>query len=320
MPHNFAITSASNSVTLNAQRQGDATFTVSNTSGQAQRGRASIVSQAPASASWLTINGATERDFAPGGTQQYMVKINVPPAAPPGTYSFRLDMVGVENPDEDFSEGEPVAFNVPAPVAAPKRPFPIWIPVVAVIVVLLVVGGIIAVVSNMNRRTPTVVPTAVAMPVVDLTATTQAANATATAQANATLSAHSTATTAAQGSATATALAAFARFDGQWIIDTPNAQPSLNRLDITNDGDRINVHGFFLCGFATCDYGNNSTQIANDGSLNVAINTGSRENGGVRTHRLTITLNTPQGTQLKVIDIFTTPFTAPVTNTYFYHK
>ena len=323
MPHNFAITSASNSATLNAQRQGDATFTVSNTSGQAQRGRASVVAQQPASAGWLSVAGEVERDFAPGATQQYSVKINVPPNAPPGTYSFRLDMVGVENPDEDFTEGGPVTFSVPAPVAAPpNRRFPIWIPIVAMIVVLLIAGSIIAaIVANMNRPPARVTSaTAIAMPIVDLTATAQVANATATAQANATLSTQSTATAAALGSATATALAAYARFNGQWNIDTPNAEPSLTRLDITNTGDRVNVHGFYRCGFNTCDFGSNSTQVANDGSLNVAINTGSKENGGVRTHQLTITLNTPQGTQLKVIDVFMVPNTAPVTNTYFYHK
>jgi hypothetical protein len=69
------------------------------------------------------------------------VTINVPPKSPPGSYIFRLDMVGVENPDEDFAQGPGVTFQVTA-APAPK-PFPWWILAVAGGVVLIAIIAII---------------------------------------------------------------------------------------------------------------------------------------------------------------------------------
>ena len=56
---------------------------------------------------------------------------------------FRLDMVGVENPDEDLSQGPWISFNI-APIPVPK--IPRWaIPLAAglLLVALLVTGGVI---------------------------------------------------------------------------------------------------------------------------------------------------------------------------------
>src|SRR5207253_9939754 len=66
---------------------------------------------------------------------QVVVQLNVPPASPPGSYSFRLDAVSEVNPDEDFTEGPSVAFDVAAPPPAKKKKFPWWI--------LIVVGAIV---------------------------------------------------------------------------------------------------------------------------------------------------------------------------------
>ena len=137
MPSSFAITTATNTVLLDGGRRGQASFTVSNTGGRATRGRARIVPQNPAAAPWLTLDGQTERDFLIAGTQQYTVQVTVPPAAPAGSYTFRLDMVGVDNPDEDFIQGPSVAFQVPEPVVVVKKPFPWWIVAVAAAVIIV---------------------------------------------------------------------------------------------------------------------------------------------------------------------------------------
>jgi hypothetical protein len=134
MPSLFTITSVSNSVILDAARQGQATFTVSNTSGKHVRGRARLTPQNPETAAWLSIVGIAERDFPIDTTQQFTVKVKVPSQAPAGSYIFRLDVVGVDNPDEDYTQGPGMTFEVPK--FLPKK-FPWWI--------LAVVGGVVVI-------------------------------------------------------------------------------------------------------------------------------------------------------------------------------
>jgi uncharacterized protein (UPF0333 family) len=178
MANPFNITAATNTIHLDAKLQAQTAFTVNNNSGRAMRGRARIVAQNPASEPWITLPKEVERDFPIAGTHQYDVQIAVPTGSPAGSYPFRLDMVGTENPDEEFSQGPSVTFEVPAP-APVKKPFPIWIPIVAV-VALLVVGGVIAflVIGGNNReaeaRAASQTATVVAQVAADQTATTVA--------------------------------------------------------------------------------------------------------------------------------------------------
>ena len=129
MPGPFDITAATNTIRLNAQRRGEASFTVFNNSGRAVRGRATLVALTPVAAPWLTLEGANERDFAVAATEQFTVHIAAPPEAVPGTYTFRLDEVDVALPDEGLTTGPSVNFDVPVPPPPPEKPkFPIWIP------------------------------------------------------------------------------------------------------------------------------------------------------------------------------------------------
>jgi hypothetical protein len=122
MPSPFDITALTSTVTLDHQRRGKASYTIRNISGQPIRGRAqlAVVGQTPAD--WLTLAGETERDFPTGGTQQFTVDITVPLDAAVGSYAFRLDMVGVENPDELYSQGQQVTFQVPEVPPPPPPP------------------------------------------------------------------------------------------------------------------------------------------------------------------------------------------------------
>jgi hypothetical protein len=136
----FAITAASTTIQLSDARQGEAVFTVSNTSGQPLEGRATITPNDPATAGWFQMVGDVERAFEPDETHQYNVQITVPPDTAPGSYSFHLDIVGVENPDDQYSRGPTVQVQVPAAAKEPAAaPFPWWI--VAVVVGVLLVGG-----------------------------------------------------------------------------------------------------------------------------------------------------------------------------------
>src|SRR5689334_10789021 len=107
----FTITTGSNTVVLNADRRGEAAFTVTNISGRPLRGRGVPQPLGATGAGWLSIAGQAERDFDIGTTQQYSVQVAVPPDAAPGSYTFRLDAVGVTNPDEIFTQGPVVTFQ-----------------------------------------------------------------------------------------------------------------------------------------------------------------------------------------------------------------
>ncbi len=141
MPSLFAITTAANRVPLDGNRKGQIIFTVSNTSVRAVRGRARIAPDGSAAATWFTLAGGAERDFSVNGTQQYTVQITVPPTVAAGNYTVRLDMVGVDNPDEDYTQGPSVTFAVPEPLPV-KKPFPWWI--IAVIAGIVIVGIILS--------------------------------------------------------------------------------------------------------------------------------------------------------------------------------
>jgi len=155
----FAITAATNTVLLDNNRQGQTSLTVSNTTPHAIRGRAHIVAQQTTAGSWLTLLGETERDFPGSGSQQYVVQITVPPGASAGDYTFRLDVVDLANPDDNFSEGPTVKFVVPALVPV-KKPFPWWIVAVIVALLILVGAGTYGIVQ-LTHKTPPVTPTAV---------------------------------------------------------------------------------------------------------------------------------------------------------------
>jgi len=137
----FAVTAATNTVRLDAQRKGVTTFTVSNASGRSLTGRAQLRVDQSVASSWLALTGEPERAFAANQSSQFDVEIAVPPDATAGQYTFSLDMTGVENPDEMFSLGPPVSIEVPEPVVEDGGlPKWWWMPV-AVAVVLLI-GGV----------------------------------------------------------------------------------------------------------------------------------------------------------------------------------
>ena len=77
---------------------------MSNALGRAITARARIQRDKPAALAWFSLAGDAEVPFAVSQSHQYNIQIEVPPDAAPGSYSFRLDVVGVENPDELASQ------------------------------------------------------------------------------------------------------------------------------------------------------------------------------------------------------------------------
>lgn len=152
----FTVTAAGQKVSLDAAGTAQAPFTVTNTSAQTLRGRLLTKPTDPAKSEWFSIAGESTRDFAPNAAEQAVVQLTVPPTTPPGSYSFRLDAVSEVDPDEDFTEGPSVAFDVTAPPAAPKKKFPWWIlAIVGAVVLLIIIGVVIWLLTKGDDGKPT---------------------------------------------------------------------------------------------------------------------------------------------------------------------
>jgi hypothetical protein len=146
----FAITAASNSAKLDSNRQAEVIFTVSNVENRPILGRVHLLPEGNTEKGWLSVAGDTEQYFAIAGTQQFTVRIKAPPGTPAGSYIFRLNMVGVQNPDEDYAEGPAVSIAVPEPVKQ-QRPFPWWI--LLIVAALIIIGGLAIFFLNRDNQT-----------------------------------------------------------------------------------------------------------------------------------------------------------------------
>jgi len=144
MPRSFAITTSTSSLPLNGSGQGEFTFTVSNALGRPVRIRAVIEPEGQLQRGWLALMGEPERELAPDGTQTFSVKVATPQGVPEGAYAFHLVVVDVANPDEAFTLGPSVAFQVRRPSVVPRKKFPPWIALLAAGVLLITVGAITA--------------------------------------------------------------------------------------------------------------------------------------------------------------------------------
>jgi hypothetical protein len=143
MPRSFAIATSTPSLLLDGSGLGEFTFTVSNALGRPVRIRALIEPEGALQRGWLALRGEPERELAPGGTQTFSVKVAPPPDVPEGSYSFHLVVADVANPDEAFELGPSVAFQLQRPAVTPRRKFPLWIPILAASMLLVIAGGFI---------------------------------------------------------------------------------------------------------------------------------------------------------------------------------
>ena len=117
----FIVTAAGEKVALDASGEARVPFTVTNASAQHLKGRLRTRPRDQAKPEWFSIIGDSIRDFAPNGSEQVVVELAVPPGSKPGLYMFQLDAVSADDPDEDYTEGPSVGFEVAPPRRRPKR-------------------------------------------------------------------------------------------------------------------------------------------------------------------------------------------------------
>jgi hypothetical protein len=152
MARAFAITTASDHVTLDAQGHGEVTYTISNTTTRPLRAWPTIKGLGSMDESWLQVVGGGERSFSPGESHQFVVKIKAPADAPTGKYSFRLNVIsGSRNVEDESIEGPAASFEVkPAPIPASGGGFPWWLVAVTGVIVLV---GALAIVLLIRPKT-----------------------------------------------------------------------------------------------------------------------------------------------------------------------
>jgi hypothetical protein len=66
----------------------------------------------PTLAKWLQLGGATEHELDVETMTQVSVKIKVPPDCAPGKYSYRLRAYDPNDPGDNYTDGDPVYFEV----------------------------------------------------------------------------------------------------------------------------------------------------------------------------------------------------------------
>ena len=103
----FGITPASTTIPLDEGRHGVASFTVTNQLGRPVRAVASVtpVGTPTADPGWFMGPERPERELALDAADQFTVELTVPGGVPGGTYAFRLDVVSVTLPEEEFAHG-----------------------------------------------------------------------------------------------------------------------------------------------------------------------------------------------------------------------
>ena len=143
----FAITTAAeDNIKINENGPTVITFTATNKTDKPIRGVAKIKPLDNTQSEWLKIEGETERDFPSNGTQQYTVNFNKPASEETEetqSFPFRLDVISSANPDEDFTEGPTVNIETPEKKDDKKKPFPIWIPIVAGVLLFVLIGSVV---------------------------------------------------------------------------------------------------------------------------------------------------------------------------------
>jgi hypothetical protein len=152
MNPSFSIRQPNDTIELNSKtRFGKTRFTVTNNNESPVRARAQVVIDEKTNADyakWYSLEGDDISTYTPKSTQGVTVQVSVPPTVPAGKYTFYLSLANMEDPDEDYSESNPVTVVVPL-VKAPFK-FP-WKIIALIAVCLVIIIGIVVVIIVLRK-------------------------------------------------------------------------------------------------------------------------------------------------------------------------
>jgi hypothetical protein len=141
----WVVTAAAQRITLNAQRAGESTFTVTNPGGVADRAVLDPVAGEGADESWLVVDEPL-RLVRAGASVSSLLRGAGPAGTPPGEYAVQGRVYSAESAPEESSVLSPrVMLEVPAEPEPdqPERSRWWWLVAAGLAVVLLVVGGVL---------------------------------------------------------------------------------------------------------------------------------------------------------------------------------
>jgi PASTA domain len=158
MTTQWVVTNAAERIELDGQKQGETTFTVSNPTSRGDRAVLDMVAGDGAELSWFSV-ADPQRFVTAGGSVAYVVKVEVPAGAAPGSHWIQGRVYSASSaPEESSVLSGRVFVDVAQSAPAPKRK-PWWIIAVAAALVLLVVG-VITWVALSRGGTPAPAPAA----------------------------------------------------------------------------------------------------------------------------------------------------------------
>jgi hypothetical protein len=143
MTTSWVVTTGTERVALNAQRQGEITFTVTNTTDAADRAVFEPIPGEGVDRAALTVENP-DRMIPGRGSAAFLVRIAIPQQAAAGRFELYGQAYSAHlAPEETFGRSGRVVFEVPAAPEPKKRPW--WLLAVAalVVIVLAVVGWLV---------------------------------------------------------------------------------------------------------------------------------------------------------------------------------
>ncbi|MFI5915162.1 PASTA domain-containing protein [Dactylosporangium sp. NPDC051541] len=139
MSTNWVVTTAAERVALDDAKRGETTFTVTNPAARADRAVFQVVPGEGADPAWFTVD-QPQRQVPASGSTSFLLGVQVPAGATPGTYEVRGRVYSAsEAPEESSVLSNRIVFDVAAPAAPPPRKIPLWILLVAAGLVLITV-------------------------------------------------------------------------------------------------------------------------------------------------------------------------------------
>jgi hypothetical protein len=161
MSTEWVVTTATERVTLNDQRQGETTFTVTNPDTSPDRAVFEVVVGEGTNAGWFSVE-EPQRLIRGSASVSFLMKATVPADVPPGEYAVQGRVYSAESaPEESSALSNRVLLDVPPAPKPTRRPIPWWIPTVAALVVgALIAGGV----ALLRRDDPPPPSTTVAVP------------------------------------------------------------------------------------------------------------------------------------------------------------
>jgi hypothetical protein len=145
MSAKWAVTAAVKEVTLDDQRRGEVTFTVTNQGDTADRAVFDVIAGKGADPSWFSVEDP-QRPVRAGASVSYVMKVVAPPETPPGKYQVQGLVYSADlAPEENQGTSPSIAVEVKAAEAPAKRKWPWWWFAIAggVVVVLVVVLALV---------------------------------------------------------------------------------------------------------------------------------------------------------------------------------